>query len=144
MRLDELHAAFLRIKLKNYHKVIKKRNKNVEIYKKILTNLVEYPEVKINDLAIYQTFIIKVKKELRDKLQKFLLTKGFDTKVHYPLPVHKMTVYLKNYKKIKLPITEKLSKEILSLPAMEYVEKTHIIKLANSIKLFFRKFSQKR
>ena len=144
MRLDELHAAFLRIKLKNYHKVIKKRNKNVEIYKKILTDLVEYPEVKINDLAIYQTFIIKVKKELRDKLQKFLLTKGFDTKVHYPLPVHKMTVYLKNYKKIKLPITEKLSKEILSLPAMEYVEKTHIIKLANSIKLFFRKFSQKR
>ena len=142
MRLDELHASFLRIKLKNYHKVIKKRNNNVKIYKKILSNLVEYPFVKNSNLAIYQTFIIKIKHGSRDKLQKYLLGEGFDTKVHYPLPVHKMYVYLKNYKKIKLPISEKLSKEILTIPVMEYIDKDHVIKLANKIKSFLTKFSK--
>ncbi|MDC0645058.1 DegT/DnrJ/EryC1/StrS family aminotransferase [Candidatus Pelagibacter ubique] len=142
MRLDELHASFLRIKLKNYHKVLKKRNNNVRIYKKIISNLAEYPFVKNSNLAIYQTFIIKIKNGLRNKLQKFLLTEGFDTKVHYPLPVHKMNVYMKKYKKINLPISEKLSKEILTLPVMEYVDKDHVTKLANKIKLFLTKFSK--
>jgi len=136
MRLDELHAAFLNIKLKNYEKVLKKRNLNVKLYKKLLSNLVDYPKIKKNNFAIYQTFIIKIKYGLRDKLQKYLFSKGFDTKVHYPLPVHKMTVYRKNYSNIKLPITENLSKEILTLPAMEYVNKSHIFKLSNAIKSF--------
>ena len=139
MRLDELHAAFLRIKLKDYPKVIFKRNQNVSTYKKIISYLVEYPVVKKGNKAIYQTFIIKVKNGLRDKLQSFLKSKGFDTKIHYPIPVHKMSVYKKNYKKIQLPITEQLSKEILTLPAMEYVDKEHIIKLAKNIKYFLRK-----
>ena len=46
MRLDELHAAFLRIKLNNYNSVIKKRNSNVKLYKKNLSNLVDYPKIK--------------------------------------------------------------------------------------------------
>ena len=75
-------------------------------------------------------------------MQKFLLTEGFDTKVHYPLPVHKMNVYMKKYKKINLPISEKLSKEILTIPVMEYIDKDHVIKLANKIKLFLTKFSK--
>ena len=66
-------------------------------------------------------------------MQKFLQKKGFETKVHYPKPVHKMTLYLKNYKKVNLQITEKLSKEILTLPAMEYVDKSHIIKLSSTL-----------
>lgn len=143
MRLDEVQAAFLRIKLKKYNKVIINRNKNVNIYKKILKDLVQYPKIKSKNLAIYQTFIIKIKKGMRDKLQKHLYNKGFDTKIHYPLPVHKMTVYLKNYKKIKLPVTEKLSKEILTLPVMEYLDKSHIKKLANTTKSFLTKYSEK-
>ena len=52
-----------------------------------------------------------------------------------------MTVYRKNYSNIKLPITENLSEEILSLPAMEYVSKSHIFKLSNTIKSFLLKNS---
>ena len=140
MRLDELHSAFLNVKLKKYDEVIKKRNENVKLYKRYLKNLVEFPVVKNKNLAVYQTFIVKIKKN-REKLQKFLRKKGFETKVHYPKPVHKMKVYLKNYKKVNLPITEKLSKEILTLPAMEYVDKSHIIKLSSAIKLFFDKLN---
>tara|TARA_B100001063_G_C16774612_1_gene564191 strand:+ start:4395 stop:5510 length:1116 start_codon:yes stop_codon:yes gene_type:complete len=142
MRLDELQSIFLNVKLKKYNQVIKKRNNNVKLYKKILKNLVEYPVVKINNLAVYQTFIIKIKNKKRDMLQKFLLGKGFETKIHYPKPVHKMNVYLRNYKKINLPITEKLSKEILTLPAMEYIDREHIVKLSNYIKIFLKKFNK--
>ena len=50
-----------------------------------------------------------------------------------------MKVYKDNYKKIKLPVTERLSKEILTLPAMEYVSSKHINELTKTIKLFFSK-----
>ncbi len=142
MRLDELQSAFLNIKLKKYNQVIKKRRNNVKLYKRLLKNLVDYPVVKFKNQAVYQTFIVKIKNGKRDMLQKFLLSRGFETKVHYPKPVHKMDVYLKNYKKVRLPITEKLSKEILTLPAMEYIDREHIVKLSNAITLFFKKFNK--
>ena len=134
MRLDALQALFLNIKLKNYEALIKKRIQNVNFYKKNLCKDVIFPKIKKNERSVYQTFINKVKN--RDKLISFLKKNGVETKVHYPIPIHKKKSFIKTNKKIKLPITEKLSKKIITLPAMEYVSKNQSKKVCKLINTF--------
>ena len=62
------------------------------------------------------------------------------TNIHYPIPIHLQpaTKFL-NYKKGDFPITEKQSKEILSLPINQYLEKEHIEKISQLINKFYKK-----
>ena len=60
------------------------------------------------------------------------------TNIHYPIPIHLQpaTKFL-NYKKGDFPITEKQSKEILSLPINQYLEKEHIEKISHFVNKFY-------
>ena len=81
----------------------------------------------------FHQFIIRTR--FRDKLKNYLKKNGIDTAIHYPIPIHKQDVYTKQYGKIKLPITERFSKEILSLPINPYmtkVEINYVIKIVNN------------
>ena len=102
-----------------------------------LGNNVIYPKETEKIRSVYQTFIVKVKK--RTKLINFLKRNGIEVKVHYPIPIHRLRSFKKTKKKLKLPVTERLSKEILTLPAMEYVKKNHVKKICYLIKIFFEK-----
>lgn len=138
MRLDAIQSVFLKIKLRDYENVIAKRRKNVDLYMKNLCENVVYPSETKKIRSVYQTFIVKVKK--RAKLINFLKKNGVEAKIHYPVPIHKLRSFKKtNKQKIKLQVTERLSKEILTLPAMEYIKKKQIKKICNLINKFFKK-----
>jgi perosamine synthetase len=62
---------------------------------------------------VYQ--LLSFRFENRDRVKKFLAGKGIETRVYFD-PIHLSTFYRNKYKKVNLPITEKVSKEILSLP----------------------------
>ena len=68
----------------------------------------------VNEIGhVWHLFVIRTKN--RDKLQKYLAENGIQTLIHYPIPPHKQLAY-KEYNNLNFTITEKIHKEVLSLP----------------------------
>jgi len=139
-RLDELQAAILRVKLKHLDEEIEKRRKVAKFYINNIDNpLIKLPLDRRIDpikykMHVWHLFVIRTKK--RDKLQKYLADKGIETLIHYPIPPHKQKAY-KEWHCLSLPITEKLSKEILSIPLNSVLtaeEIDQVVKVINRFK----------
>lgn len=113
-RLDELQAAFLNVKLhnldleNNYRKAIAKR-----YLSEIKNEKITLPYWDFSDNHVFHLFVIRT--ENRDDLQQFLLENGIQTVIHYPVPPHKQKAFLA-WNHLSFPITEKIHKEVLSLP----------------------------
>lgn len=136
-RLDELQAAILNVKLDFLEDWNQKRRKIAQIYNENLKDLpVEI--VKTNELgqAVNHLYVIKV--ESRADLMQYLNKKGITTGIHYPVCVH-MTPAFKDlgYKKGDFPISEKASKEIISLPIYPEILEEDIEYVIYSIKDYF-------
>lgn len=139
-RLDELHAAVLRIKLKSLDENNRKRRDNAEKYCEFLSDLTEISIPREKDFVkhVYHLYIIRC--ENRDELQDYLNSKGISTGLHYPLPVHLQRAYqYLGYKKGHFPITEKYAKKIISLPMFPELTEKQIEYVCNNIKEFFKK-----
>ena len=135
-RLDELQASILNVKMKYLDKWTKKKREIASFYQKKLSNIVKVPLDKSNEYAVYHTFIIQVNK--RDKLQKFLLQKGIETKIHYPIPIHlqRAAQYL-GYKKGDFPKAEKQAEKILSLPIYPELKEEQLELVVKEIRNFY-------
>jgi dTDP-4-amino-4,6-dideoxygalactose transaminase len=113
-RLDELQAAFLNVKLpnldseNNVRKAIAKRYLN-----EIKNDKITLPFWDFTDNHVFHLFVIRT--DNRDKLHQFLLEKGVQTMIHYPIPPHKQKAF-SNWNNLSFPITEKIHQEVLSLP----------------------------
>ena len=116
-RLDEIQATILNIKLKHVKSYINKRKKLAKLYSQELSNtLLKLPIEKRNCQHVFHLYTVYHPK--RDLIIKKLKKKNIQIKIYYPFPIHKMTAYNSTSKKknLYLPITEKMSKGIFSLP----------------------------
>ena len=116
-RLDELQAAFLRIKLPHLDDWNAERNK---IANRLIDG-VRNPLIKLpskSDAVYYNVWhIFAVMCECRDKLEKYLDGKGIGYNMHYPIPIHKQKAYAYlNIPEDAYPIAAKNSLCELSLP----------------------------
>ena len=132
-RLDEFHAAFLRVKLKNLNKANKKRTNNANIY---LQSFKDNPKVDLilpinNSLSNYHQFVVKV--DNRNGIQEKLKNLGIPTLIHYPTLIPYQPFLKDKYKNIKLPQAEKFIKNILSLPCGPYLKPNQVKFIAKSI-----------
>lgn len=129
-RLDEIQAAVLNLKLKYIDQENQKRRAIANYY----LNNIQNPKINLpiiegcleNYQHVWHLFVIKCKQ--RDKLQEYLTKNNIQTLVHYPIPPHKQEAY-SNYNHLHFPITEKLSKEILSLPISAVLHQDEIKKV---------------
>ena len=137
-RMDNFQAAVLNIRLKKLKNVISRRRKNAALYTSELKNLndVQLPNETSNDFSTFHTFIIYAKS--RDKLKKYLKKNKINCAIHYPYLIHKLK-FLKKFQpqKFKLPKAEKLVKNILTLPVNQYMRRSEIIYISNTIKKFY-------
>jgi len=116
-RLDSLQAAILNIKLKYLNDWNNKRIKNANIYYQKLNKKRILPYVPSKRKHVYHQFVLRVKN--RDELINYLKEKDINTSVNYPLPLHLQPAYQKlGLKEGDFPITEKVSKEIVSIPIL--------------------------
>ncbi len=115
-RLDELQASILRVKLKDLNKDNLKRKAIARKYfESLRSNRIKLPSVRNYKEHVFHLFVVRVKN--RDKVLNFLKKNNVIAGIHYPNPIHLQPAYKKMIKKnSKLPITEKVSKEIISLP----------------------------
>lgn len=116
-RLDELQAAFLRIKLPHLDDWNEERNR---IANRIIDN-VHNPLIKMptkSNMVYYNVWhIFAVMCDCRDKLEKYLDKNGIGYNMHYPIPVHLQKAYsYLNLPKGMYPVAEKNSACELSLP----------------------------
>lgn len=113
-RLDEMQAAFLRVKLKDLDNANDRRRAIAARYTEALSGTeLQIPHVPEWANPVWHLYVLRTAK--RDQLQKHLLLNGVETIVHYPIPPHRQKCYADmSYK--ELPLTEKLAAEILSLP----------------------------
>lgn len=146
-RLDTLQSAILLAKLPHLNHWNNKRYEHATHYSKCLKNIrnIETPEECNGRKHIYHQYTIRVKKGKRDNLQKFLKEKNIGTKIYYPLSLHlqKCFKYL-GYKKGDMPVSEKASEEVLSLPIFPELKFDEIDYICNSIKEFIKSMNEKK
>jgi dTDP-4-amino-4,6-dideoxygalactose transaminase len=127
-RLDEIQAAILNIKLKYLDSWNKDRKNLAHIYNKHLEkSLYEIPTVKNYAEHVYHLYVIR--NNQRDEIQKYLLKNNIQSMIHYPIPVHKQKAYLNNGFQNRIPITEGICGEILSLPMNQWLKKSEVEKI---------------
>jgi len=120
-RMPTMIAALGISQLKKLEKVITLRQEKADYYSKNLRKVkwIKVPDPYNNFKHVYQMYTIRISlgKKVRDDLRDFLAKKGIMTKVYFE-PVHLTHFYKEKfgYKKGELPITERLSDEVLTLP----------------------------
>ena len=132
-RLDTIQAAVLNVKLKYYPKDLKLRQDVAEKYTKVLNEKnIETPFVKNDRTSAWAQYSIRVQN--RTELQTKLQNLGIPTAVHYPMPLHVQECFkYLNLKEGDFPISEKVSKEIMSLPMNPYVTDEEIEFIVGSL-----------
>jgi len=140
-RMSSLTASLGISQLQKLDKIIKMRQENA---KYISNKLSKCKEIRLpippNGYEhIYQMYSIRVQNQkIRDGLQKYLLEKQIFSKVYFK-PIHKMEFYKNQKKNTKefLPITEKISNTILTIPLYPNMTMEEKDYLTNSILEFF-------
>ena len=133
-RLDEIQSTILNIKIKKIKKFISKRRELAKIYNNELskTELILPKENKKNK-HVYHLYVVYHRK--RDLILKKLKKYNVFLSIQYPYPIHNMFGYKKFLKKDQfLPLTEKYSKGIFSLPIYPSLEKKKCVKIIKLIK----------
>ena len=131
-RLDNLHAAILNVKFKYLPKWVEKRREIAAIYGKGLqdVNSVKPPPLPGENKScydIYQNYVLKAQR--RNELAEYLRNNGIETLIKDPVALHHQGNL--GLSRFKLPVSERLAREVISLPM--YPELTneqvdHVIK----------------
>lgn len=128
-RMPNVVAALILSQFKRIEKIIKKRIENA---KYIGDKLKWTVPSGINFRNVFQLFTIRFVKN-RDKIQKELKKVGIQTKIYFK-SIHLTNLYKSlGYGKVKLPITEKISKEVLTLPMYPDLTRKEMDTIANKI-----------
>lgn len=135
-RLDELQAAFLRVKLKYMDEMYLERKRVAEKYMEGINNqLIDLPEIPPECEHVWHVFAVRCKE--RDRLQRYLEKKNIKTNIHYPIPIHLQLAYRDlGYKEGDFPIAEEISHTELSLPLYYGMRADEINYVINSINEF--------
>lgn len=115
-RLDELQAAFLRIKLRSLENDNARRSVIATQYLSALANSgLVLPQVPVHCQPVWHLFVVRSTK--RDELKKRLEERGVHTLIHYPIPPHMQEAYRdQGLCEGTFSISERMHREVLSLP----------------------------
>jgi dTDP-4-amino-4,6-dideoxygalactose transaminase len=137
-RLDALQAAILSVKMKYLDKWNEMRRANAKVYHESLSDLVDVPFEPPYARSVYHTYIIKYPE--RDALQKFLEKNGIETKIHYPVPIHRQNAWRQlTKKKGRFPVCEKLARTMLSLPVHQCLTGEQVNYVCETIERFVKR-----
>ena len=135
-RLDPLQATVLRVKLRHLNDALKRRRQIASYYLDNikLTNLI-LPSTSRWALHSWHLFVIR--SPYRDLLQHHLQAHGIGSLIHYPIPPHRQKAYAPTpIASLDLPIADKLSAEVLSLPMHPYLTTDQVLRIVDVVSKF--------
>jgi len=138
MRLDEVQAALLSVKLKYLDSWTKERQQIAAWYDEALQNIDDLilPVVGADCTHVYHLYVIRTKK--RNELREYLAKNNIGTLIHYPIPTHLQKAYQDlGHKEGDFPIAEEIASTCLSLPLFPGLSQKEVFFVAGTIKNFF-------
>jgi len=119
-RLDEMQAAFLRVKLKSLDAETKRRREIAAGYNSSIKNPAVVLPIQNQELCIQSYYghawhLFVISTEYREALQQYLSEQGIQTLIHYPIPPHQQQAY-KQWNDQSYLLTEAIHRQVLSLP----------------------------
>jgi dTDP-4-amino-4,6-dideoxygalactose transaminase len=138
-RMDGLQGAVLSVKLKHLPAWNEERRKNAQLYNELLSDLnsVTTPFEAPAARHIYHIYAIRVRS--RDALIRILAEKDIHCGIHYPIPIHLQDAYrFLGYEKGGLPVTERCTNELASLPMFPELSREQIERVCDEIKAFLQ------
>ncbi len=131
-RLDEIQAAILNVKMKYIEKSVLERIEKAKIYSENLQDLnLKNPQISAENQHSFHLYVIRIKN--REKIMEKLNKKNIFPGIHYKVPVHLNPAFVK-FSHEKLPVTESIANEILSLPLYPGLKRKEIFKVIKEIK----------
>jgi dTDP-4-amino-4,6-dideoxygalactose transaminase len=131
-RLDTLQAAVLRVQADRLDEWNARRRQIARWYEEMLPPGVQYPRDDSRDESVYHLFVIRVPR--RDELRAHLEAHGIATSIHYPIPVHLQPAYRElGYSVGDFPITERLTREIVSLPMHPFLTRADVQDVTSAV-----------
>jgi dTDP-4-amino-4,6-dideoxygalactose transaminase len=133
-RLDELQAAFLRVKLSHLEDWNARRNQMAALYEK---RLAEIPHLVLPLVPSWATpvwHLYVVRHPSRSTIQLSLQKAGVETLIHYPIPPHLQGAYReRSFRTSSYSLAEKLSREVLSIPIGPHMTTEHILHVVSAM-----------
>ena len=124
-RLDEIQAAVLRVKLAHLDRFNEARRRVAALYRE---NLKEgdaiLPAEHGRGTHVYHQFTIRSAR--RDALRETLARESVAASVFYPIPLHRQPAYEAANRGLSLPVSEKVSAEVLSLPINPLIDEASV------------------
>lgn len=134
-RSDEIQASVLSVKLPRLDADNERRRWIARRYVAEIDNpLVVLPTLP-DDEREHVFYVFAVRCIYRDQLQKWLKNHGIETLVHYPIPPHQQHA-LSEYASLRLPVTELIHREILSLPISPLMTESEVNRVIDAVNQF--------
>lgn len=135
-RLDTMQAVILDAKLDIFDDELDKRNRIANKYKELLDGIICTPDIPDGFYSSWAQFTLRIKEgQSREEIIKHMKELGVPTAVYYPIPVHLSSAYLGiSDNQIRLPNTEKLSKQVFSIPMHPYLKDEEVIKICDAVR----------
>ncbi len=135
-RLDEIQAAILRVKLRHLARWTQSRRRIAALYHEGLRGLpLRLPPLGGNDTRpVFHLFTVRL--ERRDALAEHLRRSGVGCGVYYPIPVHLQPAYAGLKVRAALPVSERASREALSLPMFAELTDADVARVCAAVKAF--------
>ncbi|SMO55707.1 dTDP-4-amino-4,6-dideoxygalactose transaminase [Balnearium lithotrophicum] len=137
-RLDTIQAAILLAKFKYIDEFNKRRRKIANNYSEKLKDLnwIEIPFEHSKAHHVYHQYTVRVLNRNRDDVQKKLKENGISSMVYYPIPLHKMKVFINSSMEISesLKNSELASQSVLSLPIEPLIREFQISKILETLR----------
>ncbi|MCZ7658461.1 MAG: DegT/DnrJ/EryC1/StrS family aminotransferase [Xanthobacteraceae bacterium] len=122
-RMDTIQCAVLIEKLKIFPDEIAARNRVARRYGDALADVATVPVVPNDSHSVWAQYTIRIGSGRRDAVQQALRAEGIPSVIYYPTPTHRQTAY-RGFPAAAggLPVTERLSADVLSLPMHAYLD----------------------
>jgi dTDP-4-amino-4,6-dideoxygalactose transaminase len=134
-RLDAIQAAVLRVKLRYLDRWNERRREVAALYDALLPDRegMLKPHVANSCEHVYHLYVVQA--DRRNRLREQLASKGIDTGIHYPLPIHLQPVYAGlGRRRGEFPVAERCAERIMSLPIFPEITAAEVAYIATAVK----------
>ncbi len=135
-RLDSIQAAVLKVKLQYLDDYSAARNKAAAYYNEAFKDCeyLQTPTTASYTDHVFHQYTMVTKNIDRDGLQQFLKEKNIPAMIYYPIPLHLQKAFDSSaYKSVSLPVTEQLSKSVISLPMQTELDEEQLKHITDAV-----------
>ncbi|MCH8022949.1 MAG: DegT/DnrJ/EryC1/StrS family aminotransferase [Thaumarchaeota archaeon] len=135
LRMPEIEACLAASQLSNLDEFLAKRRTNATILSSMLKGVkhIKTPAEKKPRQHNWYLYTVRISSH-RDQILRKLRVSGIDARVFYDPPIHLTPSYRRLFGSKKLSVTEKLSKEVVSLPIHQYLSRGDLAAISMVLK----------